>query len=75
MARPRWPSWWATRLCSTWVSALAEGVTLAETTGLGADVVGEFVALMFGGPYVGYFERMKNGDYYKKEVSGCLSLL
>jgi 3-hydroxyisobutyrate dehydrogenase-like beta-hydroxyacid dehydrogenase len=52
------------------VASLAEGITVAEKSGMGMDTLQKFVELMLPGPYVGYFHRMVNGDYHKKEV--CL---
>ncbi|KAF2158388.1 hypothetical protein M409DRAFT_61701 [Zasmidium cellare ATCC 36951] len=49
------------------VSVLSEGHVLAETSGLGTDVLHQFIELMFPGPYTKYSERMLSGDYYKTE--------
>lgn len=49
------------------VEALSEGHTLAETSGLGADNLHQFLEIMFPGPYVAYSDRMRKGDYHKRE--------
>jgi 3-hydroxyisobutyrate dehydrogenase-like beta-hydroxyacid dehydrogenase len=52
------------------VEAVAQGLTMAEKTGLGTDYIYQFIEHMFPGPYVAYANRMLQGDYFKKEVSG-----
>lgn len=49
------------------VDSLAEGMVVAEKTGLGVDSLHDLVELLFPGPYVGYSNRMRSGDYYKRE--------
>lgn len=49
------------------VLALSEGHTFAEKSGLGTDVLHQFISLMFPGPYTAYSERMLSGDYYTRE--------
>ena len=49
------------------VEALSEGHTLAEKTGLGVENLHKFVETMFPGPYVAYSNRLRSGDYYKRE--------
>jgi len=49
------------------VESLAEGHTLAESSGLGAENIHKFVETMFPGPYTAYSTRLLNGDYYKRE--------
>jgi 3-hydroxyisobutyrate dehydrogenase-like beta-hydroxyacid dehydrogenase len=49
------------------VEALAQGHTLAETSGLGVDNLHKFIELMFPGPYTAYSNRMREGDYFKRE--------
>jgi 3-hydroxyisobutyrate dehydrogenase-like beta-hydroxyacid dehydrogenase len=49
------------------VETLAEGHVLAEKTGLGVDMLHQFIEQMFPGPYVQYSTRMLSGDYYKRE--------
>lgn len=49
------------------VESVAEGLTAAEKTGLGADELHKFIELMFPGPYVGYSNRMRSGDYFERE--------
>lgn len=46
---------------------LAEGLTLAEKTGIGAAPVKQFVDGLFGGPWSAYADRMLQGDYHKTE--------
>lgn len=48
------------------VETLAEGHTLAETTGLGSEDMHKFIETMFPGPYTAYSKRMMEGDYYKR---------
>lgn len=49
------------------VSALSYGHTFAEKSGLGTDVLHEFITNMFPGPYTAYSERMLSGDYYTRD--------
>lgn len=49
------------------VETLSEGHTLAEKSGLGTDNLHTFVETMFPGPYVAYSNRLRQGDYYKRE--------
>jgi len=49
------------------VESLAEGVTAAEKTGLGAEMYEQWVATMFPGAFAKYAERMTSGDYHKRE--------
>lgn len=49
------------------VESLAEGHTLAETSGLGTDKFHEFIGHLFPGPYAAYSGRLISGDYYKRE--------
>ena len=49
------------------VEALSEGHTLAEKTGLGSDNLHALIEAMFPGAYVGYSNRLKSGDYYKRD--------
>ncbi|ODM17690.1 hypothetical protein SI65_06478 [Aspergillus cristatus] len=49
------------------VESLAEGVTAAEKTGLGAEMYEKWVATMFPGAFAKYAERMTSGDYHKRE--------
>jgi 3-hydroxyisobutyrate dehydrogenase-like beta-hydroxyacid dehydrogenase len=58
----------------TLVSNLAEALPFAEKSGLGINELGQFIKLMLPGAYDGYFERMKNGDYYKKEPGFTVDL-
>ncbi|KAK4548362.1 hypothetical protein LTR36_010232 [Oleoguttula mirabilis] len=49
------------------VETLSEGHTLAEKSGLGSDNLHSFIETMFPGPYTAYSNRLKSGDYYKRE--------
>jgi len=49
------------------VENIAEGHVAAEKTGLGVDAVHQFLEMVFPGPYVAYSNRMRSGDYYKRE--------
>lgn len=49
------------------VETLSEGHALAEKSGLGNDNLHQFVEIMFPGPYTAYSQRLKGGDYYKRE--------
>ena len=52
------------------VETLAQGLTLAEKSSLGADNLHKFIEVMFPGPYTAYSNRMREGDYYKREEVG-----
>jgi len=49
------------------IESVAEGLTLAEQSGLGVDQLHQFIELMFPGPYAAYSDRMRQGDYFKRE--------
>jgi len=49
------------------VETLSEGHTLAEKSGLGSDALHQFVETMFPGPYTAYSNRLRQGDYYKRD--------
>ena len=49
------------------VETLSEGHTLAEKSGLGTDNLHVFIETMFPGPYTAYSNRLRTGDYYKRE--------
>jgi 3-hydroxyisobutyrate dehydrogenase-like beta-hydroxyacid dehydrogenase len=49
------------------VETLSEGHTLAEKSGLGSEALHQFVETMFPGPYTAYSNRLRQGDYYKRE--------
>ncbi|GAM37095.1 6-phosphogluconate dehydrogenase family protein [Talaromyces pinophilus] len=51
----------------SFVEQLAEGLTLAEKSGVGIDPLAQWMELMFPGPLPKYVERMQSGDYYKRE--------
>jgi 3-hydroxyisobutyrate dehydrogenase-like beta-hydroxyacid dehydrogenase len=38
-----------------------------EKTGLGVDALHQFLEMMFPGPYEAHSNRMRLGDYYKRE--------
>lgn len=49
------------------VETLSEGHTLAEKSGLGSDNLHQFIETMFPGPYTAYSNRLRQGDYYKRD--------
>jgi len=49
------------------VETLSEGHALAEKSGLGGDRLHQFVETMFPGPYTAYSNRLRLGDYHKRE--------
>lgn len=49
------------------VEQLAEAHVVAEKSGLGTQLIHQFVDTMFPGPYAAYSSRMLTGDYYKRE--------
>ncbi|KAL1616854.1 hypothetical protein SLS56_011246 [Neofusicoccum ribis] len=49
------------------IEALSEGHALAEKAGLGTDNLHKFIETMFPGPYTAYSNRMRSGDYHKRE--------
>ena len=49
------------------VSILAEGMTMAEKTGVSPRAVQQLVDAMFGGPYSAYAERLVSGAYWRAE--------
>ena len=49
------------------VEQLSEAHVVAEKSGLGNDVLHQFVDVLFGGAYADFSSRMVNGDYYKRE--------
>ncbi|EEA21083.1 hypothetical protein TMatcc_001087 [Talaromyces marneffei ATCC 18224] len=51
----------------SFVEQLAEGMTLAEKSGVGIEPLAQWMELMFPGPLPKYVERMRTGDYYKRE--------
>jgi 3-hydroxyisobutyrate dehydrogenase-like beta-hydroxyacid dehydrogenase len=56
------------------VEAIAQGHTVAEKTGLGVDNLHKFIEQLFPGPYTAYSNRMRDGDYYKREEVSGLAL-
>lgn len=49
------------------VETLSEGHVVAEKSGLGVEDLHKFIETMFPGPYTAYSNRLKSGDYYKRE--------
>jgi len=49
------------------VETLSEGHVVAEKAGLGVDDLHKFIETMFPGPYTAYSNRLRTGDYYKRE--------
>ncbi|PHH52547.1 2-hydroxy-3-oxopropionate reductase [Ceratocystis fimbriata CBS 114723] len=49
------------------IEQLAEGLVVAEKSGLGTAPLQEFVNQMFPGPYAAYAQRMVGGDYHQRE--------
>jgi 3-hydroxyisobutyrate dehydrogenase-like beta-hydroxyacid dehydrogenase len=49
------------------VETLSEGHVVAEKSGLGVDELHSFIETMFPGPYTAYSNRLKSGDYWKRE--------
>jgi 3-hydroxyisobutyrate dehydrogenase-like beta-hydroxyacid dehydrogenase len=49
------------------VETISEGQVVAEKTGLGVDALHQFLEMMFPGPYEAHSNRMRLGDYYKRE--------
>ncbi|KAL6354637.1 hypothetical protein LRP88_11981 [Fusarium phalaenopsidis] len=56
------------------VEQLAEAHVVAEKTGLGTDVLHQFVDSLFGGAYAACSAQMLSGDYHKKEPSFSVDL-
>jgi 3-hydroxyisobutyrate dehydrogenase-like beta-hydroxyacid dehydrogenase len=56
------------------VESLGQGLALAETSGLGVDNLHKFIELLFPGPYTAYSNRMREGDYYKREEVSCCGM-
>ena len=57
------------------VEALSEGHVLAEKSGLGVENLHSFIEVMFPGPYTAYSNRLKSGDYYKREEPAFMARL
>ena len=49
------------------IESLSEGHALADKSGLGTDVLHQYIEIMFPGPYTAYSNRLLGGDYYKRE--------
>jgi 3-hydroxyisobutyrate dehydrogenase-like beta-hydroxyacid dehydrogenase len=49
------------------IETISEGHVVAEKTGLGVDDLHQFIEAMFPGPYTAYSNRMRSGDYYRRE--------
>jgi 3-hydroxyisobutyrate dehydrogenase-like beta-hydroxyacid dehydrogenase len=56
------------------VEAIAQGHTVAEKTGLGVDNLHKFIEQLFPGSYTAYSNRMRDGDYFKREEVSGLAL-
>ncbi len=56
---------------NTFVLSLAESLgeahTLAEKSGLGTDNLHHLIETLFPGPYIMYSNRIRSGEYYKRE--------
>ena len=50
------------------IETVAETHVLAEKSGLSVSNLQKAIAVLFGGPYKIYSDRMASGDYYKNEV-------
>jgi 3-hydroxyisobutyrate dehydrogenase-like beta-hydroxyacid dehydrogenase len=50
------------------VENVSEAYVLAEKSGLGAENLHKFLEQMYPGPYTSFSERLRTGDYYKREV-------
>jgi 3-hydroxyisobutyrate dehydrogenase-like beta-hydroxyacid dehydrogenase len=50
------------------IEGLAEGLTLAEKSGAGADNFVSFVETLFPGPLAAYAKRMASGMRYTKDL-------
>lgn len=48
------------------VETIAEGLVVAEKSGLETDAMHQFFEAVFPGPYVAYSNRMRSGDYHKR---------
>ncbi|KNG85757.1 oxidoreductase [Aspergillus nomiae NRRL 13137] len=48
------------------VETIAEGLVVAEKSGLGTDALHQFFEAVFPGPYVAYSARMRSGDYHTR---------
>lgn len=48
------------------VETIAEGLVVAEKSGLGTEALHQFFEAVFPGPYVAYSGRMRSGDYHKR---------
>lgn len=58
------------------IESIAEGLVLAEKSGLGTDNLHKFIEEIFPGPYTIYSRRMITGDYYdRKDVRNTSILL
>ena len=49
------------------IETISEGMVVAEKTGLGVEDLHQFIETMFPGPYAAYSNRMKSGDYHRRE--------
>ena len=49
------------------IETVAEGLVLAEKSGLGNKNLQKFIEAIFPGPYTLYSQRMITGDYYNRD--------
>ena len=49
------------------VESIAGGLVMAETSGVGVDHVFDMISMIWPGVYPVYTDRMRKGDYYKRE--------
>ena len=49
------------------IESIAEGLVLAEKSGLGNDNLHKLIEIIFPGPYTLYSNRMITGDYYGRQ--------
>ncbi|KAJ6032105.1 hypothetical protein N7540_002837, partial [Penicillium herquei] len=48
------------------VQTIAEGMVVAEKSGLGTEALQQFIEAVFPGAYVAYAGRMRSGDYHER---------
>ncbi len=49
------------------VESIAGGMVMAEKSGVGVDHLFDWISMMWPGVYPQYSQRMRGGDYYKRE--------
>jgi 3-hydroxyisobutyrate dehydrogenase-like beta-hydroxyacid dehydrogenase len=57
------------------VEAIAEGVVLAEKSGLGSAALHQYLQLFLPGIYTSYSRRIMTGDYWSRNLAMVLILL